>query len=143
MKRVFCSVTLLAATSILLAQSKGEQEIQAAEQAWADSYQSCDVAKMRTLLSDDVTVITHITGAAIDKQAFMQGMASCSIVKVMNSPTRIRVYGDTAAVQGRSTYNMKNGGPPIFVVYTRVWARTNGQWQIVNHQSTGASAPQQ
>lgn len=30
---------------------------------------------------------------------------------------------------------------PISVIFTRVWVNTNGQWQVVNHQSTGPAAP--
>ena len=137
MKRHVLALILLVMTPVLFAQSPGEQEIQAAEQAWADSYQACDVATMETLLSDDLTVITHTTGGLMDRQAFLTSMDSCAIVEVTNTPDRIRVYGDAAAVQGTSMYGLRGGTPPISVIYTRVWVKTNGQWQIVNHQSTG------
>jgi len=50
---------------------------------------------------------------------------------------RIRIYGDTAAVQGTSTYHIKNMATPISVIFTRVWVKSHGEWQVVNHQSTG------
>lgn len=39
-------------------------------------------------------------------------------------------------------YNIKTMTAPISVIFTRVWVKTNGRWQVVNHQSTGLAAPQ-
>jgi hypothetical protein len=61
--------------------------------------------------------------------------------KVQNDPARVRVYGDTAAVQGTSAYTIKKMAAPISIIFTRVWVKTNGTWQVVNHQSTGLPAP--
>ena len=135
------TITLLAGTSIIHAQAKGEQEIKAAEDTWANAYQSCNMAGMDRILSDDLTVIQHVTGATMSKADFMKTMASCSMERVTNDPARIRVYGDTAVVQGISTYNIKNNATPISVIFTRVWVKKNGKWQVVNHQSTGLPAP--
>jgi ketosteroid isomerase-like protein len=136
-------VLIVLTTTSSFAQSKVDQEIQAAEKAWAEAYQSCDQSTMAKLLSDDLTLIVHVNGATMDKQGFMKGVAACSMAKVVNIPTRIRVYGNTAAVEGKSTYTIKNTAAPISVIYTRVWVRTKGQWQIVNHQSTGLPAPKE
>jgi ketosteroid isomerase-like protein len=133
--------TVLTFAAFAHAQSKGEQEIQAAEKAWADAYQACDVPGMSRILSDDLTLIQHVNGSTMDKDAFLKSMASCSMEKVTNDPARIRVYGDSAVVQGTSTYNIKNMATPISVIFTRVWVKTKGQWQTVNHQSTGLPAP--
>ncbi len=74
------------------------------------------------------------------KEAFVKSMSSCSMEKVTNDPARIRVYGDTAVVQGTSMYNIRKMAAPISVIFTRVWVKTSGQWQVVNHQSTGLPA---
>lgn len=134
------ALVLLAAASVALAQPKGEQEIQAAEKTWADSYQACDMAVMGKILSDDLTLIQHTNGSAMGKEPFLKSVAACSMEKVTNDPARIRVYGDTAVVQGMSTYNIKNMAAPISVIFTRVWVKKNGRWQVVNHQSTGLPA---
>jgi uncharacterized protein (TIGR02246 family) len=140
---VVLATVLIAFASLAQAQSKGEQEIQAAEKAWADAYQACDMRGMSRMLSDDLTLIQHVNGSTMGKDAFLKSMASCSMEKVTNDPARIRVYGDSAVVQGTSTYNIKNMATPISVIFTRVWVKTKGQWQAVNHQSTGLPAPKQ
>lgn len=141
MKRVMTVVVVLAMSVVVFAQSKGEQEIAAAEKAWADAYQACDMAAMGKILADDLTLIVHTNGATMGKDAFMKSAAACSMEKVQNDPARIRVYGDTAAVQGTSAYHVKKVATPISVIFTRVWVKKNGQWQVVNHQSTGLPAP--
>ena len=141
MTRLTIAALLVAMSSVVFGQSKGEQEIQAAEKAWADSYQACDMPTMGTLLSDDLTLINHTNGGTMGKEAFVKSMASCSMEKVTNDPARIRVYGDTAVVQGSSMYNIRKMAAPISVIFTRVWVKTKGQWQVVNHQSTGLPAP--
>ena len=140
MTRLTIAAVLVAMGSVVFGQSKGEQEIQAAEKAWADSYQACDMPGMGKVLSDDLTLVNHTNGGTMGKEAFVKSMASCSMEKVTNDPARIRVYGDTAVVQGTSMYNIKKMAAPISVIFTRVWVKTNGQWQVVNHQSTGLPA---
>ncbi len=140
MTRLTIAAVLVAMPSLVFGQSRGEQEIQAAEKAWATSYEVCDMPGMGKLLSDDLTLINHTNGGTMGKEAFVKSMASCSMEKVTNDPARIRVYGDTAVVQGTSMYNIKKMAAPISVIFTRVWVKTSGQWQVTNHQSTGLPA---
>ncbi len=140
MKGVMVGVLLLAMASAAQAQTKGHDEVLAAEKAWADSYQSCDMPVMGRLLSDDLTLIQHTNGSTMGKEPFLKSVAACSMDKVQNDPQRVRVYGDTAVVQGTSTYTIKKMAEPISVIFTRVWVKTNGAWQVVNHQSTGLPA---
>ena len=140
MKGVIAGLALLALATTASAQSKGQDEVAAAEKAWADSYQACDMPAMGRILSDDLTLIVHTNGGTMGKEQFIKSMASCSMEKVENDPARIRVYGDSAAVQGTSTYTIKKAGTKISVIYTRVWVKNNGRWQVVNHQSTGLPA---
>jgi ketosteroid isomerase-like protein len=135
------AVVIIGAASLGAAQSRGEQDVRAAEDAWANAYQSCNMAGMGVILSDDMTLIQHVNGSTMGKDAFIKSMALCSMDKVTNDPARIRVYGDTAVVQGTSMYHIKKMETPISVIFTRVWVRTNGRWQVVNHQSTGLPAP--
>ena len=142
MKRVMTvmAIALIATGVKITAQSKSHDEVIAAEKAWARSYQSCDMVAMGRLLSNDMLLIQHTNGATTTKEQFLKGMATCSIEKVENDPQRVRVYGNTAAVQGKSTYTIKRMTEPISIIYTRVWVKTNEAWQIVNHQSTGLVA---
>src|SRR5262245_46635871 len=101
MKLVLTVAAVFAAASTLLAQSKANDEVLAAEKAWADSYQACNMAGMGRLLSDDMSMIQH-NGVKATKEGFLKVMSSCSIEKVANDAQRVRVYGDTAAVEGTS-----------------------------------------
>ena len=133
-------VLLVASASASVGQSRGTDDIVAAEKAWADAYQACDLPAMGRILSDDLTLIQHTTGGTMTKEPFIKSVGACAMEKVINDPARIRVYGDTAAVQGTSTYHIKNVATPSSVIFTRVWVKNGGQWQVVNHQSTGLPA---
>lgn len=125
---------------VLLAQTAGEAEVRAAEEAWRLAYEVCDVPAMSRLLSDDLTLIQHVNGSTLGKDPFVKSVAACSMEKVVNVPDRVRLYRDTAVVQGRSTYSIKKMASTISVIYTRVWVKQDGRWQVANHQSTGLPA---
>lgn len=141
MKRVMTVMALLAMASVARAQTKAQDEIAAAEKTWATAYEKCDMPVMGKILSDDLTLIQHVNGSTMNKEAFMKSVAACSMEKVQNDAARIRVYGDAAAVQGTSTYTIKNNATLISVIFTRVWVKKDGAWQVANHQSTGLPAP--
>ncbi|MEQ1897638.1 MAG: nuclear transport factor 2 family protein [Vicinamibacterales bacterium] len=140
MKILMAGVLLVASASASFGQSKGTDEIVAAEKSWTDAYQACDLPAMGRILSDDLTLIQHTNGGTMTKEAFVKSVGACAMEKVINDPSRVRVYGDTATVQGTSTYHIKNSATPISVIFTRVWVKNGGQWQVVNHQSTGLPA---
>jgi ketosteroid isomerase-like protein len=141
MKRAMLLALVISFTPLAaLAQSKGEQELLAAEESWRVAYEKCDVSVLGRILSNDLTLIQHVNGSTMGKEAFVKSAATCSIARVENHADRVRVYGDTAVVQGRSTYTIKKMTNTIGVIYTRVWVKVNGQWQVTNHQSTGLPA---
>ena len=53
-------------------------EVVAAERTWAESYQSCDMAVVGRILSDDLTLIVHTNGATMGKEQFLKSMTACS-----------------------------------------------------------------
>ncbi|MEZ5459008.1 MAG: nuclear transport factor 2 family protein [Steroidobacteraceae bacterium] len=58
---------------------------------------------------------------------------------------RSRVVGDAVLLHGRIALVAEMAGNPaqMQLVYTDVWARRNGRWQLIAWQSTRAPAPAQ
>jgi ketosteroid isomerase-like protein len=58
---------------------------------------------------------------------------------ITNDDVKVRVHGDTTVVTGRTTQKGEYKGQPSIspVLFTRVYARRGGQWQLVaNHVSS-------
>ena len=121
------------------AQSKGENEVAAADKSWAEAYQGCKMDVMGRLLSDDLLFI-HLGSNLNNKEQFMKSVSTCNMESATQDVQRIRVYGDAAVVHGTLHYKVKNMAGAA-LMYTRVYVKKNGAWQLVNHQSTAVPAP--
>ena len=67
-------------------------------------------------------------GTLSERAAFIQRVAHASPVTQLGAEdVRIRLFGQTALVHGRTTYR-KPDGQPGAGRYTDVWARVDGQW---------------
>jgi uncharacterized protein (TIGR02246 family) len=98
-----------------------------------------DLEKLATLLSDDL-VYVHTTGQVESKTEFLQRLRSGSLRYRSIEPTdvRVRTYGNTAVVTGRSKMAVTNAGSDreLEIRYTAVYAATGDAWQLVSWQST-------
>jgi ketosteroid isomerase-like protein len=66
-----------------------------------------------------------------DRAAFLRHVAKPSTVSMLQAEdVRIRLFGDSALVHGRTTYR-KPDGEPGAGRYTDVWARIDGAWCCV------------
>ena len=61
-----------------------------------------------------------------------------SALSTTTSDMKVRVYGDTAVVMGKSTAKGSIGGRELKgpVMFTRVYVKKNGKWQSVAFQQT-------
>ena len=125
-------VMLVAATIVVPGQTQPglstvEQQVLAVDNGYWDAVNACDVDKWDALVSDDIMLLT-VSGVVYDKEILRPdhfGPIPPCIHNYTIEPLRIRVYGDTAVVNGNFVYG---GGT---AAYTRVFHRENGRWRVV------------
>jgi len=94
------------------------------------SVATSDAAWFERQLSDDF-LNSNADGTLSDRAAFLRHVARPSAVsKLAAEDVRIRLFGPTAIVHGRTTY-IKADGQPGAGRYTDVWARTGDGWLCV------------
>jgi ketosteroid isomerase-like protein len=103
-----------------------------------------DVATLESQTSDDYTLI-NANGQVSGKAQTMSAIKSGDIKLTANelSDLKVRVYGDTAVVTGKSNAKGTIGGRELKgpVMFTRVYVKKDGKWQSVAFQQTPIAAP--
>src|SRR5262247_2368816 len=105
----------------------------AAHRAFMQAYKTCNTATLNTLIADDMEFL-HAGGMLQNKDAFVKGVAACSLTDLTSEVTNTRVYGDTGLVMGKLNYKTKTVGGVLY--FTQVYVKRSGKWVFVNHQST-------
>lgn len=128
-----------AATDRDSSQRDAEQYIRANEAAWAESVTTNDSSVVKRILADDVVWV--LDGEVLDKRAAIRGAEDPSdFVSNRLEYAHIRIFGDTAVVQGSESWMRKDGKKGRFI-WTDTWLRRNGQWQIVAAEDVSVPAP--
>jgi ketosteroid isomerase-like protein len=121
------------------AQGSVEEQIMKMERDRAAAVVKADVATLEGLTSDDYILI-NANGQMSDKATTMGDIKSGRIKLTANevSDMKVRVYGDTAVVTGKSSAQGTIGGRPLKgpVMFTRVYVKANGKWKSVAFQQT-------
>src|SRR5882757_5798129 len=115
------------------------EEIKALEEARNQAVLHGDVAALDRMTSDDYTFIT-LRGELRTKADILKGFSSGSFHYESRqiSDLKVRVYGDTAVVTGRSVQKGMENGKDYSGDYrfTRVYVKENGHWLTVALQTT-------
>lgn len=140
----FIGVVALAAHTGLSAQTKSltpvQQEVNAADQRWAELYQGCNADGMSQLVADDL-VFVHANGIVQNKTQFVDSVKPCVTESMKNEPSSLRVFGTTAIVVGTMTFKIKGMTPGVFM-YTRTYVKDNaGKWRLEAHASSPVTNP--
>ena len=142
MTRLAVGLTALAAVLSLAvparAQGSVEEQLMKMERDRAAMVVKGDVAALEAVTSDDYLLI-NANGQWSDKAATMNDIKTGKIKLTANeiSDMKVRVYGDTAIVTGKSTAKGTMGGRELGpVLFTRVYVKKNGKWQSVAFQQT-------
>jgi ketosteroid isomerase-like protein len=102
-----------------------------------------DLEQLATLLADDL-VYVHSTGDIESKPEFLQRLRSGSLRyrSIESKDVRVRTYGNTAVVTGRSHVAVTNRGADreLDMLYTAVYTANGGRWQLASWQSTALAA---
>lgn len=157
MKRILVIAALVAATSSLaFGQMKGKKAVQqmhqsgSAERAvmqmeheFAACVEKSDTVTYGRLVGDDYTFTTQ--DAVVRTKGEIIASFKSGVLKyesVSFDDIKVRLYGNTAVVIGRSTVKGQDKGQDISgqYRYTRVYVKRQGRWQLVANQSTRIAA---
>jgi len=121
------------------AASNAEDEIKKLEEARNQAILHGDAAALDRMTSDDYTFIT-LRGEMRTKSDILKGFASGSFHYESReiSDLKVRIYGDTAVVTGRSVQKGAENGKDYSGDYwfTRVYVKQKGRWLTVALQTT-------
>jgi ketosteroid isomerase-like protein len=119
--------------------SSVEEQLKKMERDRAAAVVKGDVAMLEGLTSDDYILI-NANGKVSDRATTMSDIKTGVIKLTANevSDLKVRVYGDTAVVTGKSSAKGTIGGRELKgpVMFTRVYVKKNGKWQSVSFQQT-------
>ncbi len=98
-----------------------------------------DIAGLRRIIADDFAGVES-SGRVVNKTQIINGIESGSddVQSETTEDLKVRVYGETAVINGRLLIKGKKNEADydLKLLFTDVWAKREGQWQVVNHQAT-------
>lgn len=138
MRFLFLTMGLLLALPLAAAV---EDDVKAAEHMWLEGITKNDFPKLEKVLAGDLHYL-HSTGVVDTKTSYIESMKSgkqrYSSGKINN--LKVRVYGSAAVVNGDANFEFITAGKPgkARLLYTHVFIKNPGGWQLVTHQSLKA-----
>ena len=125
--------------SLSAADTPDEAAIRQLNDDYLRSFLKSDVARYRELLTEDFRAVLS-DGRMIDKAEFLrQAAVPPQVTGFRLEEVLIRVYGDTAVVNGLVRY-ARPDGTPVLTRYTDTFVRTQGNWRVVAAQLTRVAA---
>ena len=132
-------LALLIATDEVKAEKQVEQELLHIEKELGDALVQGDTTKLDHILADEWEVIIP-TGEVWTKETALKLVktGTLAVESGENSDVKVRVYGDTAVVTGRSNSKGKYKGVDYSSDerWTDVFVKKDGRWQCVASHST-------
>ena len=122
-----------------------EQAVRQLDNERTQATQKSDTAFIERVYADDYVVIA--ANGRVRSKAQVVADYKSGVLKVeslKDDELKVRVYGDTAILTGRSTQKIKDNGQEISgqTLFTRVYAKRNGQWQFVTQHISRVTQPQ-
>jgi len=144
-RRALLALLLASESAAVLAQgSAATSAILAVERRWAESLVKADLEALGRIYADDL-VYVHSGGNAETKAQFLDRVRQGGLKyqKVELVDPKVRVYGQAAVVNGAFDVSVQVDGQAVNhrVVYFHVYARQDGEWGLVAHQTTRLPAP--
>jgi ketosteroid isomerase-like protein len=99
-----------------------------------------DVKGLDRVLGDDFLLIDVMTGSEVARSDLLAvlGTGQLKFEAIEQLDSRLRLYGETAVVTGRTQMSGQFGGTPFAATsrYTHVYVKTQSQWRLVSAQGT-------
>lgn len=115
------------------------------ERAFFAALVAGDASSLARILSEDFLLIDVMTGGEIERPALLDAVGSGQLAFERIDPieARVRVYGDTAVITGRTEMRGRFGGAPFGASsrYTHVFVRDGGGWRLSSAQGTRIAPP--
>ena len=113
-------------------------EVKAAENEWLTGITKNDFRKLEQVLADDLMYL-HSTGVMDSKASYVKSLQTGKQKYVSGkiNDLKIRVYGQTAVLNGDANFEFVTDGKPgkAHLKYTHVFVKGGKGWQLVSHQS--------
>jgi ketosteroid isomerase-like protein len=113
-------------------------EVKATENEWLTGITKNDFRKLEQVLADDLMYL-HSTGVMDSKASYVKSLQSGKQKYVSGkiNDLKIRVYGQTAVLNGDANFEFVTDGKPgkAHLKYTHVFVKGGKGWQLVSHQS--------
>jgi ketosteroid isomerase-like protein len=131
-----CSHTPIATSN---SYAEDERYIIECSRDWAESVVTGDRSKRRIYFADDF-IGTDTKGRRYDKaQVTRETGPAKQIISNQIDDVSVRFFGDTAIAHGSETWVRKDGSTGRYV-WTDIWAKREGRWQVVAAQDAAAPA---
>lgn len=109
-----------------------EAQLRKLEREWFTAVAKNDVATLNRIFADDFTALNS-DGSFVTKSEMAEMVKSGKIKldEIRSEEFKLRLYGTTAVVNGRSTY-IRDGKPLGSSNHTEVWVKRAGVWKAVS-----------
>ena len=129
----------LTAVASAAGMSQAEQAVRTAETQRFEALVKQDVAALKRLMADDLTY-THSSGVRQTKAEYLHDLASGKLVyrAAEANDLNVRIVGNAAVITGTAKVLVNTGGADraIELLYTDVYVKRDGRWQLLAWQST-------
>jgi hypothetical protein len=116
--------------------SADREQILQLERDWTKSFVTMDVAANERIVADDF-LGTEPNGKRITKDdilAELQAGDALESNRLNEDDVTIRFYGQAAVVNGSESWKQKSDGKTGRFIWTDVFVKRNGKWQVVASQ---------
>lgn len=118
------------------AKASDRETILQLERDWTQSFVTMDVAANQRIVADDFFG-TEPDGRRITKAEMLAELKAEDALesnRLNEDDVKIRFYGTVAVVNGSETWKRKSDGKTGRFIWTDVFVKRNGKWQVVASQ---------
>jgi ketosteroid isomerase-like protein len=122
-----------------------EDAVKQAEKDWAKGITTNDFALLEKVLASDMTY-THSDGRAETQKEYIDSMRNGKLKyhKLEHEEMKVKLYGNFATLFTRARVESVNNGTQqvkLYLALLHVYAKRNGRWQMIAHQSARLAQP--
>lgn len=139
MNRFFVTLILICLPAGLALGASPEDEIRAAEKAWAAAVKGRDLAALEKIFTPGL-IYAHATGAIETRQKYLDRLKSGKqrYDAVTHEKMQVVPYGDAVVSHCILRMTGVNDAGPFndHVMAMHLWVKQNGSWHLAAHQTT-------